>query len=426
MSIVFVHGVAVRDQASWPGLERFLRHHIAPKISEAPEAVTILPAWWYKHGANFRWNGAARPRTPLLGQGASVAPAPTERAIAAAEAAQSASGLPSGAAQDDKGGFVAGGPSKKTSPRVPIRLKDLQPEELSDIAATVLLDETTTSDQRAIAAIAADEVAHSQAFLQRLAQATNFQEELEAFQRMVGDRYIELSASEFKAQGFAPGWIQDFRDHLGEALGRANDTPGFLTARLFAEFRRPLNDFITLFFGDVFTYLDERGTAEAPGQIVTTVLDTLSAAKKANPDEPLVVLSHSMGGQIVYDLVTRFLPQIPRFKDLRIDFWCATASQVGLFEELKLFLASKDQYGIDMAEKQVPYPDRRNLGVWWNVWDPNDFLSYTARDIVAGLSDESYNSGMSLLKAHGGYLERPSFFRELGKRVQNAKDNNWR
>lgn len=61
---------------------------------------------------------------------------------------------------------------------------------------------------------------------------------------------------------------------------------------------------------------------------------------KQRKNEPLIVLTHSMEGQIVYDLVTHFLPRLNRI--CGIDSWYATASQVDLFEEMKLFLESSD------------------------------------------------------------------------------------
>jgi hypothetical protein len=130
-----------------------------------------------------------------------------------------------------------------------------------------------------------------------------------------------------------------------------------------------------------------------------------------------------MGGQIVYDLVTHFLPKTQ--SNLRIDFWCATASQVGLFEEMKLFLASTPQYSKGNGNK-VPFPDKQYLGLWWNVWDHNDFISYTAAPIIDGIDDESYESGVSLIKAHGEYLLRPSFYRKFGDKLAAAKKRNWR
>jgi hypothetical protein len=166
-----------------------------------------------------------------------------------------------------------------------------------------------------------------------------------------------------------------------------------------------------------------RGDKQQLGDVSSRVLTKLKEANQGqrDKDEPLVVLSHSMGGQIVYDLVTYFMPEIPAYKNLRIDFWCASASQVGLFEELKLFRASNDQYG-KQHNNQVPLPDRRYLGGWWNVWDHNDFISYSAKNIIADVDDQDYNSGMSVIQAHRGYVERPSFFRAFAEKLRLAKN----
>jgi hypothetical protein len=130
-----------------------------------------------------------------------------------------------------------------------------------------------------------------------------------------------------------------------------------------------------------------------------------------------VVLSHSMGGQIIYDALTHFLPGTPSLREVRIDFWCATASQVGFFEEAKLFLASQPEH---KTGHPVPFP-HAHLGVWWNVWDQNDFLSFTAKDIIDKIIDESFDGGLSLLTAHGGYLERPSFYRAFAHKLREQR-----
>jgi len=73
----------------------------------------------------------------------------------------------------------------------------------------------------------------------------------------------------------------------------------------------------------------------------------------------------------------------------------------------------------------VPFPDRLHLGGWWNVWDHNDFLSYTVRGIVADVDDEPFDSGMSLASAHSGYLIRPSFYRKLAAKLALAAEGRW-
>ena len=62
-------------------------------------------------------------------------------------------------------------------------------------------------------------------------------------------------------------------------------------------------------------------------------------------------------------------------------------------------------------------PDKRYLGYWWNVWDYNDFISYSARNIFDEVEDDFYNTGMFLADAHGGYLVRPSFFRQFAEKL---------
>jgi len=180
--------------------------------------------------------------------------------------------------------------------------------------------------------------------------------------------------------------------------------------------RRPLEDFVPVFLGDVMTYISTRGTAEAPGPIIERVLAGLDAAAFAaeSRGEPLVVLTHSMGGQIVYDLVTHFLPRMPEHRGIRIDYWCAAASQVGLFEELGLFLESAP----DRGPEPTAYPPSEHLGGWWNVWDHADLLSFRAEGIVDGVDDSAYFAAGSLATDHYRYLARADFYTALASRVE--------
>jgi hypothetical protein len=187
------------------------------------------------------------------------------------------------------------------------------------------------------------------------------------------------------------------------------------------EFRGPLNDFVTRFLGDVLYYMTLRGTRDAPGAIPKVLLDELATAqtnKQNRGGEPIVLLTHSMGGQIAYDVVSSFLPASPERRQIKLDFWCATASQVGFFEELNMFLASSPSYS-KATGKMTPFPSA-NLGRWWNVWDHNDIVSFTAKGIFEGVDDEDYWSGMSVAAAHGGYLERPSFYRAFADKLAEA------
>ncbi|MGC2221074.1 MAG: hypothetical protein WA624_01210, partial [Methylocella sp.] len=65
-----------------------------------------------------------------------------------------------------------------------------------------------------------------------------------------------------------------------------------------------------------------------------------------------------------------------------------------------------------------------NLGHWWNVWDHNDIISFTTEGIFAdGIDDEEFWTGKSVAAAHGGYLERPSFYRLFAEKLKAAFPN---
>ena len=305
MPIVYIHGVAVRDQdevlaratrqfgeVPWSTIDKHLRAHVAPAISDDPGGVPILRAYWGDLGARFAWGGRS---------------------------------------------LVS------------------RPEDLRDDAADVI------------------------------------------------DEAAERIDDDSEAPACPPG----LRERSVRRLRGAATS-----------LRRPLEDFVPVFLGDVMTYISTRGSAESPGPIIERVLAGLDTAAFAaeSRGEPLVVLTHSMGGQIVYDLVTHFLPRMPEHRGIRIDYWCAAASQVGLFEELGLFLESAPDRGPGPAA----YPPREHLGGWWNVWDHADLLSFRAEGIVDGVDDSAFFAAGSLATDHYRYLANADFYRALASRVENS------
>lgn len=430
MPIIFVHGVATRDRnASRQRVEPFLKRFIAPEISSNPDQVEFFFPYWGDVGADFAWGGISRPRSALLHMGGQTEAALAERAIATAALSERLGSLPvvSREVNTITGGLAPAGPNTAGAATAPTpRLKDLTPEQLSDLIATVILSQPRVDPQQQVQMIlVADAVVHEPDTIIHLARCPDSQSELERLRQLILDRYKYEYGGGLAGMGVPTG-LQEVSDRLGETLNRSVSLPGFVATRVFTEVRRPLNDFVTLFFGDVFKYLRARGNATALGEIPQIVLAELdkAIAIQQHTKEAIVVLSHSMGGQIIYDLVTHFLPKLPQYQNARIDFWCATASQVGFFEELKLFLESQPDFSMSTGNL-APYPNRTHLGKWWNVWDPNDFISYSVKGIIADVDDEVYDSGMGVIRAHGGYLERPSFFRTFARKIKMAKQQNW-
>lgn len=431
MPIVYVHGVANRDDGvsypeRWNQISQYLRRYIAPVISGHPDQVAIRDAYWGDVGAQFRWNGASRPRTPLLGQGAANAPTKADQAFAIAALPQVVGWLPVNPPTPATSGvLIPAGATSATGSAADFRLKDLSPDQLSDLLAAVIESITTEPRERTRLTLAADAVSHNQATSQQLAACKDRAAEIALLKSLVEARYRQEQPNQGLIGMGAFDFLNPFKDRLSEATSRVGSVPGFVLSRALAEARKPINDQVTLFLGDVFNYLAYRQKDnQEPGEIPSRVIAKLREALQATVDnnEPLIVLTHSMGGQIVYDLATYFLPQLA--EKIRVDFWCATASQVGLFEEMKLFLASDESYSL-AKKNRVPFPSREHLGGWYNVWDHNDFLSYTAREVFEGVDDENYNGGMSVISAHGGYLDRPSFYRQFAEKLQQAQTQDW-
>jgi hypothetical protein len=313
-----------------------------------------------------------------------------------------------------------GAPAQAWAPA--LDLNGLTDTELSDFLSEVVYQKVVDARQAAEFALAADAVARDPAVRAAIAAAP------------MGDAQVQILLSHLANRVSAPGgllgqgapaWLQGLRDRVSETVSRGLGLPAYGASVALLEARKQLHDLVSVFIGDVFWYLILRGTPAAPGEIPLRLLAKLQAAaanQQQRGGEPLVVLTHSMGGQLVYDAITRFLPSSPAFAGIRIDFWCATASQVGFFEEAKLFLASDPQY---RTGNPAPFPGP-GLGAWWNVWDSNDVLSFTARDIFLGVDDESYDSGTSLVSAHGGYLQRPSFYRAFADKLSHAARRGWR
>jgi hypothetical protein len=416
---VFIHGINVREEEGdyFSGVERMLRHYVAPKISDQPENVSITAGYWGDLASILAWGGKSCPAGSLYGMGAAaIATTDDERAVASADLLDLLPAPTPPASGGDGGLLTMGVGSGGSAGRA--RLRDLRPAGLSDLLVTLLREKTPTAGALPDWLIAADALANDQGVRRQLELAPDRAGEITLIEKELLAR--APAAPAVLGMG-ADQWISDLGDRLEETFRRAEALPGSLATQLISYLRSPLNRRFARLAGDVFTYLSGRGDPQNPGPIVQRVIGTLDAAIRARlkPDERLIVVTHSMGGQIVYDLVTWFLPVARR--NMRIDFWCATASQVGLFAELHQFEATKGYN----TPQVVPRPDNEYLGYWWNTWDPNDFASFTASGIVDGCDSEPYKSGLSVIAAHGGYLIQPSFYRKLAEKVDVAQSQNW-
>jgi hypothetical protein len=186
--------------------------------------------------------------------------------------------------------------------------------------------------------------------------------------------------------------------------------------------RKRLTRTIATFVGDALQYIAERGDGKTPGPIAKKVLDDLLAARaeaKAS-GEPLVVICHSFGGEIVYDILTHYAEGL----DLIVDAWVTVGSQVGLFEEMSLLWASAGRTVPRTAISNEAIRSPESARRWLNIADGNDLFGFLVLPVFTGVTqgavrDFMYDTGYPVAGAHSGYFQWPSFYRRLAFRLKS-------
>ncbi len=187
----------------------------------------------------------------------------------------------------------------------------------------------------------------------------------------------------------------------------------FASTKALAWSRASLNAIMGRFFGDVFIYMHERGDASKPGRIPARLLQAWDDAKAARPNEPLVILGHSLGGVISFDLLSHFRPQ------LEVDLFISVGSQVSHFEEMKLFRASDPAIPSGDLTRRAQKPD--NVKHWINVFDEVDIFSYACAKVFDNVQDFHYDTKTYVIKAHSAYFAQPRFYERLRARIDTLQ-----
>jgi pimeloyl-ACP methyl ester carboxylesterase len=164
------------------------------------------------------------------------------------------------------------------------------------------------------------------------------------------------------------------------------------------------------FLGDVLVYFHQQHSAAAPiREIVASAIR--DAQRRTESADPLVVVAHSMGGSIAYDLLTHELADAP------IALLVTAGTQVGLFEELGLFRGNEPATSRPGERRKTPRP--ANIARWINVFDYSDLLGFLVGPVIDGVDDFAYRTG-SLIRAHSHYFLQPSFHHRLAVRARSS------
>ncbi len=134
--------------------------------------------------------------------------------------------------------------------------------------------------------------------------------------------------------------------------------------------RRDLSRGVSFFLGDVFVYLRGRDNAGDDGtraRIFKPILDALVEGAKAPRavGEPFIVVGHSLGGVILYDMLTdpetRAELEAALGEPIQIDALFTVGSQPGFFADLGLYPGGRPPAG-----SKLKIPD--GVASWMNVF----------------------------------------------------------
>ncbi|MFI7546771.1 hypothetical protein [Actinoplanes sp. NPDC049599] len=373
MPIVFVHGVATRRDAGYARAEAaraaLMRRFLVPAAGQ----VSFFAPYWGGQAAAFAWQHASLPQGDeevfgpgeetaaiLLGEVWESEPPPDDQVVLQVARDSFADGVD----------LLFG-----------TALEAVDPQEADGFAR----------------------LAVRAAGLARPAWLDTARDDLEVVNRLAGD----LRESTDEEEAFGPDRALL---HVYEGLSRIRGATGRMAGRLAVKALRPsLNRSASMFLGDILVYLRQRERLGADGPIATTVAADLRRAREAcTPDDPeVLVIAHSMGGNIVYDLLSALRPE------LSCDVLVTVGSQIGVFAELGLFDAVRAP--ASPATGRIPKP--AGVGRWINVFDLNDILGFATERIFDGVRDFRYSTGKGAFAAHSTYFVRPSFYDRLATRL---------
>lgn len=403
MPIVYVHGVSVRKEHDYylPSEQTrngLFRQVSLPKIVAGIDAVnvTIRNPYWGGDAADFAWKLASLPREQVeaFGSSDSIFARLAEEALADIDAAP-------------------GAVSKEKILLTLARKNLARAADLLWSAAGMAEGHEDLGDVLAASGAKAQRYAAANPHPAWLAQMQSDSQFADRLLAEIDSWNEAAAAASPPAEGEAAIESFGIGDILNRVVGAAkklgNAATAAVTNPIVRMVRPALNEMLSVFVGDIFCYLRAREKLGTASPIVKVVSDDIQAAfAKRTASDPLIVVGHSMGGIISYDVLTHFL------KDkVQCDVLLTVGSQVALFEELKLYMASDPAI---KAPARVKRP--ANILRWLNVFDHADVLSYQTGPVFEGVEDHQFATGQTVLESHGAYLLQPRFHQRLNARLR--------
>jgi hypothetical protein len=406
MAVIFVHGVNNRIEDPGYGARQkvtaqFLARYLTGASLNGKPLANVNPVfpYWGNLATKFAWNMKSLPSGEMeaLGPGVASDLRPLVAAI------RDALDDPTGAGDEPLLSLA-----KQSFPRA------------VDVVTELVLQTATVAQESDAAAFAVDAQVYAAKFEPPTPPPAWFKNVA------TDEQFCNQLLAALKAQAAAPGAVQALgvvdkitnvvsagaaklkqatKAVAEKVLDRAGD---FASTKVLAWSRGSLNATLGRFFGDVFIYMDGRRDKADAGDIPKFLLGEWDKAIAATPGEPIVIIGHSLGGVISYDLLSHFRP------DLDVDLFVSVGSQVSQFEEMKLFKAKRTDIP-GLGGDKMPKPD--NIKHWINVFDEVDIFSYSCKAIFNDVHDYPYDTKTYVVKAHGAYFEQARFYERLRARI---------
>jgi hypothetical protein len=272
--------------------------------------------------------------------------------------------------------------------------------------------------------IAVDRFARLAAQAPDLLSGTTDDEVLEKIRRGVFAEYQKLaeaklhqSEGEVEHLGRFGDAIQWAKDHLVAVVDHAKEAVRFTVeetkrgATLIAlKLQRDNLSRRTLrFLGDVFVYL-QRGRSATPGICERVKTGLLALDGKSNDKgerEPFILITHSFGSEIVYELLTA-----GELSGLTIDLWVTAGAQTSLFAEMLLFTGMPP---IPASTSNFTLGRPAGVKKWINFYDAADVLSYLHEPVFgsSAVKDVAVRDRANVTNAHGHYFMDPEFYERV-------------
>jgi hypothetical protein len=440
MPLAFVHGVNTRNDdpdyyRSVAARKAMFERYVVPAVVKQgfPDFTVAEDVYWGDLGVNFGWSLRSVPATNIL---QSLGPAEDKQNLDLLDLAL-ATTHPEGvqslganqpfvaAAKKDPGGLVRSvfaGEANSFAPR-------------DTKGATKRIDETEAKkaanqgEHLGLMLIAVEMLARDAEQHPEIIEGTTDGMVLDKIADGVTARYRVLAAERMAQSstddvqhlgnlGNPFGWI---KDHLSKVIESSKTTAKLAVAEtqragtlmVLKQAREGLSRRGLRFLGDVFVYLHHgrAGAHPVSGRVRDTLL-TLKGRKNSNGEsEPFILVTHSFGSEIVYDLLIS-----GALTDLPIDLWVTAGAQTSLFAEMLLFDGLPT-----LPANTADFVLGRPAGVkkWINFYDAADVLSYLHEPVFGktAVADIQARAQANMTNAHGHYFIDPGFYERIATEV---------